>query len=66
MTEEMKSAVPSLTGYSCPKCGKTSVEEKTLVHRSNPDFFEEPDPHYKWKEWHRCDCGIMYTLNNGS
>lgn len=66
MTEEMKSAIPSKDDISCPNCGRYG-SELTEIARSDPDFHEEPEPHYKWVEWHRCSsCKTVYSLNNGS
>ena len=56
----------STSGYSCPNCGCV-CSEHSLQSKTEPIFKELPDPHYFWKETHKCTkCETIYTINNGT
>lgn len=58
--------INSKTGYSCPNCGAI-CSEYSLQTVGEPEWFEEPDPHYSWTEIHICQtCETEYTLINGT
>ena len=58
----MEDIKESFTGYSCPNCGATSTH-LTIIQNTEPEFFEEPDPHYEWVEIHKCHiCETIYKF----
>ena len=62
----MEDKLKSKDGYSCPNCGAIH-DTTTLLSQTKPEFHEEPDPHYKWVESHKCQkCETIYLLNNGT
>lgn len=56
----------SISGYTCPFCGKVSSEESFII-KSETEFKNYPDPHYEWDEIHKCsDCKTLYLIHNGT
>lgn len=55
----------SINGYSCPECWRI-CSSKTLVSKTEPEFSEYPEHHYDWDETHKCKCGILYIIHNGT
>jgi hypothetical protein len=56
----------SKTNYSCPNCDLV-VSDRSLELKTEPEFVEEPDPHYSWTETHKClGCETIFTLENGT
>lgn len=62
----MEEILESVTGYSCPNCGRI-CSDHTLVSRTEPVFAEYPDYHYEWDETHKClACETTYIIHNGT
>lgn len=56
----------SITGYSCPYCNDIH-SDLTLVSRTESEYIQYPDPHYRWIETHKCKkCDTTYILHNAT
>ena len=59
--------IPTTKSYNCPNCGKFSTEQRSMIGMTKSTFEEFPDPHYSWKEKHKCEnCETIYQFNNGT
>ena len=68
-----KDAIPATEEdtFKCPNCGKCCSNPydnpTSYVDKEDAEFTEFPDPHYSWKELHKClDCETIYTIVNGT
>lgn len=60
----------SISGYTCPKCGESYDDSKTLQSKTDTVFNdggEFGDPHLEWTETHKCwKCETLYLIHNGT
>jgi hypothetical protein len=63
---EAEKPLKSKTNYSCPNC-ESICSGKTLIHKTELEFNELPEPYYSWEETHKCqNCETIYIINNGT